>query len=150
MKEKLLFLRKKALVNDQKSETYKQRTIELYNKAKDYKLNLIKQVYYTMAFFVYLSFTEIIIDIEKDQRKSAMAKILNCSKSEVAGDINDFLKARGKVKYYAGDFTYNAVFHKKDMRKLEIILGDLDVMALDDLNILKNIRFVGGKLIASE
>lgn len=129
-----------------KSDIYTGKAIEFMDKisssrkgimknGKNYALflaNVVKALYYE--------------DKDKNARIQELARTLEIDPKYIAGDLNDFLQSSDSIRIYADDFVYSSVFDNKDMSSLELIGGNANLLALQNLSRLSNLKCVTGNM----
>lgn len=81
---------------------------------------------------------------ENAYRKAKLSKILGIRKDEIAMNVNELCRYRDKVRCYGDTFTYTVDTPKSYLKNIEVIFGDANLEALDDLECLARVEKVTG------
>ena len=82
--------------------------------------------------------------VENAHIKADLSKILGMRKDEIAMNVNELCRYQDKVRCYGDTFTYNVDTPKRYLKNIEVIFGDANLQALDDLDCLARVEKVTG------
>ena len=115
-----------------------------FNNEKNWKNSIVLDLLRANRMFVYSILAMLSELVENYARKRRLCKLLNLQSDEVAVDINDLLKHKEKIRCYGDNFTYNAAMDKSYLKNIEVIFGDANLEALDDIKCFGKLKKVSG------
>jgi len=95
-----------------------------------------------MSFYCWLGM--LFETVENAHRKADLSRILGMRKDEIAMNVNELCRYQDRVRCYGDTFTYNVDTPKSYLKNIEVIFGDANLQALDDLECLARLEKVTG------
>ena len=129
-----------------KSDIYTGKAIEFMDKISSSQKGILKNGKNYAFFLANVAKALYYEEKDKNARVQELAKALQIDPKYIAGDINDFLESSDSIRVYADDFVYSSVFDNKDMSSLELIGGNANLFALQNLSRLSNLQCVTGNM----
>lgn len=151
--KKVIRLANNKKLNGTKSKKLTAKSCELAYRLKELyhdDKSKVKKTFLGLRAFTYAmrGFSNEKLEIRK--KKKIAAGLFSVSKDKIAGDYELFIMSDENVEIYVNDFQYDASVPLRNLTKLRIIWGDVNLQKLHDYKYLNQLSIIIGDVYMSD